>query len=88
MWKRKDDCRWGNFFASKLVKNINLDKHFCFRFGTIVITFCLQVWKVLADSKKTRRVSKEEIKKQLLDSMIIDEVVDFEDLNKEAAEYI
>ena len=46
------------------------------------------MWKGLADSKKTKRLSKEEIKKQLLDSMIIDEVVDFEDLNKEAAEYI
>ena len=44
------------------------------------------MWKGLADSKKTKRLSKEEIKKQLLDSMIIDEVVEFEDLNKEAEE--
>ena len=54
MWKRKDDCRRGNFFASKLVINIyiyiyNLDKHFCFRFGTIVVIFffvyrCGKVW--------------------------------------------
>ena len=44
------------------------------------------MWKGLADSKKTKRLSKEEIKKQLLDSMIIDEVVEFEDLNKEAKE--
>ena len=27
------------FFASKLVKKISLDKHFCLRFGTIVIIF-------------------------------------------------
>ena len=27
------------FFASKLAKKISLDKHFCFRFGTIVIIF-------------------------------------------------
>ena len=40
----------------------------------------------MADSKKAKRLSKEEIKKQLLDSMIIDEVVEFEDLNKEAEE--
>ena len=48
--------------------------------------FCLQMWKGLADSKMTKRLSKEEIKKQLLDSMIIDEVAEFENLNKEAEE--
>ena len=68
-------------------KNISLDKHFCFRFSTIVIIFfCLQMWKGLADSKKTQCLSKEEIKKQLFESMIIDEVVEFDDLNKEAKE--
>ena len=40
----------------------------------------------MADSKKMERLSKEEIKKQLLDSMIIDEVAEFDDLNKEAEE--
>ena len=40
----------------------------------------------MADSKKIKRLSKEEIKKQLLDSMIIDEVAEFDDLNKEAEE--
>ena len=44
------------------------------------------MWKGVADSKKAKRLSKEEIKKQLLDLMIIDEVVEFEDLNKEAKE--
>ena len=44
------------------------------------------MWKGLADSKKTKRLSKEEIKKQLLDSMIIYEVVEFDDLKKEAKE--
>ena len=44
------------------------------------------MWKSLAESKKTKRLSKEEIKKQLLDSMIIDEAIEFEDLNKEAKE--
>ena len=42
------------------------------------------MWKGLADSKKTKRISKEEIKKRLLDSMIIDENLEFDDLNKEA----
>ena len=40
----------------------------------------------MADSKKAKRLSKEEIKKQLLESMIIIEVAEFEDLNKEAKE--
>ena len=44
------------------------------------------MWKGVADSKKAKRLSKEEIEKQLLDSMIIDEVVEFDDLNKEAEE--
>ena len=44
------------------------------------------MWKGLADSKKAKCLSKEEIKKQLLDSMIIDEVLEFKDLNKEAEE--
>ena len=44
------------------------------------------MWKGVADSKKAKRLSKEEIKKQLLESMIIDEVAELEDLNKEAKE--
>ena len=39
----------------------------------------------MEDSKK-KRLSKEEIKKQLLDLMIMDEVVKFEDLSKEVEE--
>ena len=44
------------------------------------------MWKGVADSKKEKRPSKEEIKKQLLDSMVMDEVVEFDNLNKEAEE--
>ena len=44
------------------------------------------MWKGVADSKKAKRLSKEEIKKQLLESMIIDENLEFDDLNKEAEE--
>ena len=41
----------------------------------------------MAESKKAKRPSNEEIKKQfILESIIIDEVVEFEDLNKEAEE--
>ena len=44
------------------------------------------MWKGVADSKKTKRLSKEKIKMQLLESMIIDENLEFDDLNKEAEE--
>ena len=44
------------------------------------------MWKGAADSKKVKRLSKEEIKTQLFDSMIIDENLEFDDLNKEAEE--
>ena len=44
------------------------------------------MWKGVADNKKAKRLSKEEIKKKLLDSMTINEVAEFGDLNKEAEE--
>ena len=42
------------------------------------------MWKGLTDNKKAERLLKEEIKKKLLDPMTIDEIVEFDDLNKEA----
>ena len=36
------------------------------------------------DNKKAKRLSKEEIKTKLLDSMNMDEIVKFDDLNREA----
>ena len=48
--------------------------------------FLLQLWKGAADSKKTKRLSKNEIKKQLLISIIINKVVKSEELNKEVEE--
>ena len=44
------------------------------------------MWKGVADSKKTKSLSKEEIKMQLLESMIVDENLEFDDLNKEVEE--
>ena len=44
------------------------------------------MWKGLADSKKVKQLSEEKIKKKLLDSMTIDEIVEFDDLNKKAEE--
>ena len=40
----------------------------------------------MTDSKKAKRLSKEEIKKKLLDSMTVGEILKFDDLNKEAEE--
>ena len=44
------------------------------------------MWKGWTDNKNVKRLSKEEIKTKLLDSMTIDEIVEFDDLNKEAEE--
>ena len=44
------------------------------------------MWKGAVDSKKAKRLSKEKIKKQLLDSMVIDEVAELDDLNKKVEE--
>ena len=44
------------------------------------------MWKGVTDNKKAKRLSKEEIKKKLLDSINIGETVEFDNLNKEAEE--
>ena len=51
-----------------------------------MVIFCLQVWKGAADSKKTKRLSQDEIKKQLLESIIINDAVESEELNREVEE--
>ena len=40
----------------------------------------------MTDNKKAKRLSKEEIKTKLLDSMTIGEIVEFDNLNKDAEE--
>ena len=58
-----------------------------FRFGTkVFVFFCLWIWKGLTDNKKVKRLSKKEIKRKLLDSIIIDKVLECEDLSKQAEE--
>ena len=42
------------------------------------------MWKGDADSKKIKRLSQDEIKKQLLESIIINEAIESEELNREA----
>ena len=44
------------------------------------------MWKGAVDNKNAKRPSKEKMKKQLLESMIIGKVLKSEDLNKEAEE--
>ena len=44
------------------------------------------MWKGVTDNKRAKRLSKGEIKKNLLDSMAIDDIVKFDDLNKGAEE--
>ena len=50
-----------------------------------MIIFCLQIWEG-ADSKKTKRLTHEEIKKQLIESIVINEVVETDELNKQVEE--
>ena len=38
----------------------------------------------MTDNKKAKRLSKEEIKMELLDSMTKNEIAEFDDLNREA----
>ena len=44
------------------------------------------MWKGAGDSKKAKRPSREKIQKQLLESMIKDKNLEFEDLNNEVEE--
>ena len=44
------------------------------------------MWKGAADSKKTKRLSQEAIKKQLLELIVINEFMESEDLNRQAEE--
>ena len=44
------------------------------------------MWKGVTDNKKTKRLPKEEMKKKLLELMTIGEIIEFDDLNKEAEE--
>ena len=49
-----------------------------------MVIFCLQVWKGAAYSKKTKRLSKDDIKKQLFESIIISKTLQSKEFNREA----
>ena len=46
--------------------------------------FCLQPQKGSENTKKTRRLTNEEIKKQLIDSIINNGIIETEELNEKA----
>ena len=51
-----------------------------------MVLFCLQLRKGSENTKKTRRLSKDEIKKKLVDSIFNNNTVETEELNKMAEE--
>ena len=46
--------------------------------------FFLQIWGGLEKTKKTKRLSKEEIKKELIDSMVNNDIIETAELNEKA----
>ena len=50
-----------------------------------MVIFCLQRWKG-AGVKKTKRLAHDEMKKQLIESMVVNEVAESDELNKQAEE--
>ena len=71
------------FLPLNLQKELSLDTHFCFRFGTIVIIFSFIDVERCGRQQKGETFIKRRDKKG---SMIIDEVAKFDNLNKEAEE--
>ena len=49
-----------------------------------MVIFCLQLKKGSENIKSTRRLSKEEIKQQLIDSIFNNDIIETEELNEEA----
>ena len=50
----------------------------------IVFIFCLQLWGGSENTKKTRRLNKEEIKKQLIDSIVNNDIIETKELHEKA----
>ena len=49
-----------------------------------MVIFCLQLKKGSENIKSTRRLSKEEIKQQLIDSIFNNDIIETEELNEKA----
>ena len=55
-----------------------------FQIYDIAVIFCFQLWRNSENSNKTKRLNKDEIKKQPLDSITINNVIETEKLNDRA----
>ena len=49
-----------------------------------MVIFCLQLQKGSENTNKARRLSKEEIKKQLIDSIVNNDIIETKELNEKA----
>ena len=55
-----------------------------FQIYGIAVIFCFQLWGNSENSKKTKRFNKDEIKKQLIEFITINNTVEIEELNERA----
>ena len=53
-----------------------------FQIFGIAFIFCVQLWGNFENSKKTKRLNKDEIKKQLIESTTINNAIKIEELNE------
>ena len=63
---------------------LKIKLHITFFLCGMVVIFCLQPQKGSENTKKTRRLTNEEIKKQLIDSIINNGIIETEELNEKA----
>ena len=55
-----------------------------FQIYGIAVIFCFQLWENSETKKKTKRLDKDEIKKQLLESITINNAIEIDEINKRA----
>ena len=77
MWRRTRFVLNGVAFLFVFVKDV-LD----FQIHGIAVIFCIQLWGNSENTKNTKRLNKDEIEKQLIDSITISNVVEVDDLNE------
>ena len=55
-----------------------------FQICSIVVIFCLQLWKVA--QAKTRKLTHDEIKKKLIESLVMNDTIESDELTKKVQE--
>ena len=55
-----------------------------FQIYGILVIFCFQWWKGSENIKKTKRLNEEEVKQQLIDSLVNNDTIETEELNERA----